>query len=392
MNRKIAENTYYIGMNDRTTHRFERLWSIRRGVSYNSYIVADEKIAVIDTVEASCAATFCKNIEAATAGRPVDYLIVNHMEPDHSGSIATLRQRYPEMKIVGNAKTLQMINGYYGIEDGLMEVADGDTLSLGQDSLTFYMAPMVHWPETMVTYSNNTKTLFAGDAFGCFGALDGGITDEQLQFEDYYDEMVRYYACIVGKYGAPVQKALQKLAPLEIKTIAPTHGPVWKCSIDKVVKAYDELSRYAAQRGVVVAYGSMYGNTASLCEEVACSLREQGVEKIKIYDLSSADLSEVLRDIFLYRGLVIASPTYNNELFPPVRELLDSIAERTVKGRLFGFIGSYTWASAALKRCLEMAEKHKWEVLPCAIEQKQSRLSVSDESIEDFAKKFAETL
>ena len=392
MDRKIAENIYYIGMNDRTTHRFERLWSIRRGVSYNSYVVADEKTAVIDTVEASCAEAFCKNIEAATAGRPVDYLIVNHMEPDHSGSIATLRRRYPEMKIVGNAKTLQMITGYYGIEEGLMEVADGDTLSLGKDSLTFYMAPMVHWPETMVTYSNNTKTLFAGDAFGCFGALDGGITDEHLLFEDYYDEMVRYYACIVGKYGAPVQKALQKLAPLEIKTIAPTHGPVWKRSIDKVVKVYDELSRYAAQRGVVVAYGSMYGNTASLCEEVACNLREQGVEKIKVYDLSSADISEVLRDIFLYRGLVIASPTYNNELFPPVRELLDSIAERTVKGRLFGFIGSYTWASAALKRCNEMAEKHKWEVLPCAIEQKQSRLSVSDHSIENFAKQFAEAL
>ena len=263
---------------------------------------------------------------------------------------------------------------------------------MGSENLTFYLAPMVHWPETMVTYGNVAKILFSGDAFGCFGALDGGVTDEELSFEDYYDEMVRYYACIVGKYGAPVQKALQKLAPLEIKTIAPTHGPVWKRSIDKVVKTYDELSRYAAQRGVVVAYGSMYGNTASLCEEVACSLREQGVEKIKIYDLSSADLSEVLRDIFLYRGLVIASPTYNNELFPPVRELLDSIAERTVKGRLFGFIGSYTWASAALKRCLEMAEKHKWEVLPCAIEQKQSRLSVSDESIEDFAKKFAETL
>ena len=251
---------------------------------------------------------------------------------------------------------------------------------------------MVHWPETMVTYGSVAKILFSGDAFGCFGALDGGVTDEELAFEDYYDEMVRYYACIVGKYGAPVQKALQRLAPLPIEIIAATHGPVWKRSIGKVVKVYDELSRYAAQRGAVVAYGSMYGNTAGLCEEIACRLREKGVEKIKIYDLSSADISEVLRDIFLYRGLVIASPTYNNELFPPVRELLEKISERTVKGRLFGFAGSYTWASAALKRFAEKAEKCGWETLPCNVEMKQSSLSVTDEQIDAFATAFADAL
>lgn len=374
------------------THLFERLWSLRRGVSYNSYVIADEKIAVVDTVEVAYASAFMQNIEKAAGGRPVDYLIVNHMEPDHSGSIAALRQRYPQMQIVGNAKTLQMIKGYYGICENLLEVSDGFTLSLGSETLTFYLAPMVHWPETMVTYGNVAKILFSGDAFGCFGALDGGVTDEELAFEDYYDEMVRYYACIVGKYGQPVQKALQKLSLLPIDIIAATHGPVWKCSIDKVVKVYDELSRYAAQRGVVVAYGSMYGNTAGLCEEIACRLREKGVEKIKIYDLSSADISEVLRDIFLYRGLVIASPTYNNELFPPVRELLEKISERTVKGRLFGFAGSYTWASAALKRFADKAEKCGWETLPCSIEMKQSSLSVTDEQIDAFATAFADAL
>jgi flavorubredoxin len=296
------------------------------------------------------------------------------------------------MQIVGNAKTLQMIKGYYGICENLLEVSDGSTLSLGSETLTFYLAPMVHWPETMVTYGNVAKILFSGDAFGCFGALDGGVTDEELAFEDYYDEMVRYYACIVGKYGQPVQKALQKLSLLPIDIIAATHGPVWKRSIDKVVKVYDELSRYAAQRGVVVAYGSMYGNTAGLCEEIACRLREKGVEKIKIYDLSSADISEVLRDIFLYRGLVIASPTYNNELFPPVRELLEKISERTVKGRLFGFAGSYTWASAALKRFADKAEKCGWETLPCSIEMKQSSLSVTDEQIDAFATAFSDAL
>ena len=386
--KKITDSIFYVGANDRTTHLFERLWSLRRGVSYNSYVVVDEKIAVVDTVEASCAPGYLRSIEKATAGRAVDYLVVNHMEPDHSGSIAALRQRYPDMKIIGNAKTLQMIDGYYGISDNLLEVADGYTLSLGRESLTFYLVPMVHWPETMVTYGNETKILFSGDAFGCFGALDGGVTDEELCFEDYYDEMVRYYACIVGKYGAPVQKALQKLGSLPMEIVASTHGPVWKRNIADVIKVYDRLSRYEAQRGVVVAYGSMYGNTAELCEEIACSLRAKGVDKIKIYDLSSADISEVLRDVFLYRGLVVASPTYNNELFPPVRELLTKISERTVKGRLFGFAGSYTWASAALKRCAEMAEKSGWEVVPCTIEQKQSRLSVSDGQIEAFADEF----
>ena len=390
--KKITDTIFYVGVNDRVTHLFERLWSLRRGVSYNSYVIADEKVAVVDTVEVAYASAFIQNIEKAAGGRPVDYLIVNHMEPDHSGSIAALRQRYPQMKIVGNAKTLQMINGYYGISENLLEVSDGDTLSLGSETLTFYLAPMVHWPETMVTYGTAAKILFSGDAFGCFGALDGGVTDEELAFEDYYDEMVRYYACIVGKYGAPVQKALQKLAPLPIEIIAATHGPVWKRSIDKVVAVYDRLSRYAAQPGVVVAYGSMYGNTAGLCEEIACRLREKGVEKIKIYDLSSADISAVLRDIFLYRGLVVASPTYNNELFPPVRELLEKISERTVKGRLFGFAGSYTWASAALKRFAEKAEKCGWETLPCNMEMKQSSLSVTDEQIDAFVTAFVNAL
>ena len=390
--KKITDTIFYVGVNDRVTHLFERLWSLRRGVSYNSYVIADEKVAVVDTVEVAYASAFMQNIEKAAGCRPVDYLIVNHMEPDHSGSIAALRQRYPQMQIVGNAKTLQMIKGYYGISENLLEVSDGSTLSLGSETLTFYLAPMVHWPETMVTYGSVAKILFSGDAFGCFGALDGGVTDEELAFEDYYDEMVRYYACIVGKYGAPVQKALQRLAPLPIEIIAATHGPVWKRSIGKVVKVYDELSRYAAQRGAVVAYGSMYGNTAGLCEEIACRLREKGVEKIKIYDLSSADISEVLRDIFLYRGLVIASPTYNNELFPPVRELLEKISERTVKGRLFGFAGSYTWASAALKRFADKAEKCGWETLPCNVEMKQSSLSVTDEQIDAFATAFADAL
>ena len=390
--KNITDSIFYVGVNDRITHLFERLWTLKQGVSYNSYVIADEKVAVVDTVDVAYAQTFMRNVENATSGREVDYLIVNHMEPDHSGSIALLRQRYPNMKIIGNSKTLQMITGYYGVTDGFIEVKDGSTLSLGKETLSFHLTPMVHWPETMVTYGENSKILFSGDAFGCFGALDGGVTDDFLSFEDYVDEMVRYYACIVGKYAAPVQKALQKLSSLQIEIIASTHGPVWKHSIGKVLNVYDELSRYHARRGVVIAYGSMYGNTSALCEELACRLRTKGVEKIKIFDLSSADMSDVLKFVFSYRGLIIASPTYNNELFPPVRELLDKISERTVKGRLFGFVGSYTWASAAIKRFNEIAEKNMWETIPSNIELKQSGLSVKDEQIECFANDFVNLL
>lgn len=216
---EIKPGIHYVGVNDRVKTRFEALWSLPFGVSYNSYLVADEKVALIDTVEEGFGSRFFHNIHEAIGDRKIDYLVVNHMEPDHSSSISALKRLYPEIKIVGNAKTLQMIGGYYGIEADTVEIREGESLSLGNRTLTFYMAPMVHWPETMVTYCPEQKTLFTGDAFGTFGALDGGILDRQLELGHFWDEMIRYYACIVGKYGAPVQKALQKIRTLEIETI-----------------------------------------------------------------------------------------------------------------------------------------------------------------------------
>ena len=217
---EILPGIHYVGVNDRTTTRFEGLWSLPCGVSYNSYLVVGEKIALIDTVEESFGSRLFENIREAIGDRRIDYLVVNHMEPDHSSSIAALRLRYPELQIVGNAKTIQMIGGYYGICSGMLEVKEGDRLDLGGGkSLTFHLIPMVHWPETMVSWLAEEGVLFSGDAFGTFGALDGGITDSQVDTERYWDEMRRYYACIVGKYGAPVQKALQKLGGLEIRTI-----------------------------------------------------------------------------------------------------------------------------------------------------------------------------
>ena len=368
---EILPGIHYVGVNDRTTTRFESLWSLPYGVSYNSYLVIDEKVALIDTVEVSFGEQFIDNIRAILKDRPIDYLVVDHMEPDHSSSIKTLRLLYPEMQIVGNAKTLQMLDGYYGIHTLTREVKEGESISLGQKNLSFYMAPMVHWPEVMVTYCPEHKVLFSADAFGTFGALNGGILDSQLSLDHFWDEMRRYYACIVGKYGVPVQKALQKVGGLPIRTICPTHGPVWQREIPRVVDMYDRLSRYEGEPGAVVAYGSMYGNTEQMAERIARELAEAGVRRIRVHNLSYADPSVVLRDVFRYDTLVVGSPTYNAELFPPVEQLLRRLEARCIPQRNFAFFGSFTWTAAAVRRMKEFSERMKWEPVCGPVEMKQ---------------------
>ncbi|MEG0789549.1 MAG: FprA family A-type flavoprotein [Alistipes sp.] len=367
---EIKPGIHYVGVNDRTTTLFEALWSLPAGVSYNSYLVVDEKIALIDTVEEAFGSRFFHHIEQAIGNRPIDYLVVNHMEPDHSSSMLALKQRYPNIRIVGNAKTLQMVNGFYGITADTIEIKEGETLSLGAKSLSFHMAPMVHWPETMVTYCPQAKVLFSGDAFGTFGTLDGGIVDDQLLLDGFWDEMVRYYACIVGKYGAPVQKALQKIRGLSIEMICSTHGPVWHTQIERVLGIYDRLSRYEGERGVVIAYGSMYGNTEQMAESIAQELAAKGVKPIVMYNLATADHSMVLRDIFKYETLIVGSPTYNGDLFPPVEMLLREVQARNIPHRTFGYFGSFCWAGAAVRHIKTFTEALKWEAA-CPIEMKQ---------------------
>ena len=368
---EILPGIHYVGVNDRTTTRFEGLWSLPSGVSYNSYLVIGEKIALIDTVEEAFGSRLFENIREVIGERKIDYLVVNHMEPDHSSSIAALRLRYPDLRIVGNAKTLQMIGGYYGIGTGTVEVGEGSTLDLGGKVLSFHLIPMVHWPETMVTWYADEGVVFSGDAFGTFGALDGGITDSQVEPERYWDEMRRYYACIVGKYGVPVQKALQKVGGLPIRTICPTHGPVWQREIPRVVDMYDRLSRYEGEPGAVVAYGSMYGNTEQMAERIARELAEAGVRRIRVHNLSYADPSVVLRDVFRYDTLVVGRPTYNAERFPPVEQLLRRLEARCIPQRNFAFFGSFTWAAAAVRRMKEFSERMKWEPVCGPVEMKQ---------------------
>lgn len=366
--KKISERIYYAGVNDDTKTLFEGLWPLPYGVSYNSYIVADSKVALIDTVEHGFEDEFLANIDEALGDRGIDYLIVNHMEPDHSSLITDMLQRYPDMKIVGNAKTLPMLQGYYGTPaERVIVVKEGDSIDLGSCSLSFHMIPMVHWPETMVTWLAEENTVFSGDAFGTFGAVNEEVVDSEGTFESFRDEMMRYYSNIVGKYGTPVQSALKKLSGLEVKRICSTHGPVWEKSVPEVVAQYDRMSRYEVERGVCIAYGSMYGNTAAAAEAVAEELRRQGVP-CAVHDLAGnvnpgLGLSGALRDVFKYDTIVAASPTYNNGIFPPVETFMKALQARLIKGRRFYALGSYTWAGSSVNLLNSFAESLGFDVL-----------------------------
>ncbi len=390
--KKLADEIYYVGVNDRHTHLFENMLPLPYGVSYNSYVILDEKTVLVDTVEVSFSEQFIEKILNVLDGRKLDYLIVNHMEPDHAGSLKAIRRQFPDVQIIGNARTFGMIEGYFGINDNLYQVKDGDKLSLGKHELQFFLTPMVHWPETMVTYDITTKTLFSGDAFGTFRALDGGVKDTELVIEKYWDEMHRYYANIVGKYGAPVQKALEKLSGLELDMICSTHGPVWTENIPETVAIYDKLSKYEGEKGIVIAYGSMYGNTEQMAEIIASYLSDYGMKNIIVHNLSKSDMSTVVKDVLKYKGLIIGSPTYSNELYPKVAELVAKIGTRDIKNRIFGYFGSYTWAGAAVKNLRAFAEKMKWETCESFAEGKMSVKADLYQDLEALAKEMVEKL
>lgn len=365
---KITDRIHYVGVNDSIKELFEGLWPLPYGVSYNSYLINDQKVAVVDTVEAGFEEDFLAEIHEVIGDKPIDYLIVNHMEPDHSSLTAYLLERYPQMKIVANAKTLPMLKGYYDTpEERVLVMAEGQTLSLGSSTLRFHMVPMVHWPETMVTYLEEEHTLFSGDAFGTFGNVDENVIDDEETFEEYRDEMIRYYSNIVGKYGAPVQAALKKLAGLRIDRICSTHGPVWEVNVDQVVALYDQLSRYEVGRGVCIVYGSMYGNTAAAADALAEELEKRGVP-YAIHDLAgnneeSLGLSGALRDVFKYDTVAVGSPTYNGGIYPPAESFMKALAARGIKGRRFYAFGSYTWAAASVRLLNGLAKDMDFNVL-----------------------------
>ncbi len=389
---KIKGNVHYVGVNDRTKTLFEGIWPLPYGVSYNSYLIADEKIALVDTVEVDFFERYLEKIKQVIGDKPIDYLIINHMEPDHSGSINLIRKYYPEITLVGNRKTFEFVTGFYGDAGNCLTVCEGDSLSLGHHLLRFYMVPMVHWPETMVSFDETEGILFSGDAFGCFGALNGGVLDVSMDTEHYWREMERYYSNIVGKYGSPVQKALQKLQGLDLKAIASTHGPVWTELIPRVVATYDRLSRYATEPGLVICYGSMYGNTELMAEAIAEGASEQGVKKIVMHDVTRTNHSYIIADVFRYNGLVVGAPTYNGALFPDMEALLGKIASRDIKGRYLGYFGGFSWAGQAVKRITELNERLKFEVVGTPVEMKHGAKPESLEQCKALGRAMADKI
>lgn len=390
---EITDKVYYVGVNDRNKSLFEGLWPLPNGVSYNSYLIADEKVALIDTVEVDFFSQFIENIQAVIGDRKVDYLVINHMEPDHSGSIALIKKYYPEIEIVGNKKTHGMIEGFYGINDNAREVKNGDFIDLGSHKLTFVLTPMVHWPETMVTLDTTTNTLFSGDAFGCFGALNGGIIDKDINCDTFWLEMVRYYSNIVGKYGVPVQNALKKLAGVKLDYICSTHGPVWHENIDKVIGMYDRMSKQETEEGLVICYGTMYGNTERMAEHIARAASEAGIKNIAIYNISKTHHSYILRDIFRYRGLIVGAPTYNAGLYHEMEVLLSEIAGHDVKNHLFGWFGSHAWASKAVAKIEEWNNNHlHFEAVGEPVDMKQALNDNVKEQCAKLGKAMAEAL
>ena len=396
--RKITEEITWIGGSDRRLALFEKLFTIPRGVAYNSYLILDEATAVIDTVDSSISRQFFENIQHTLNGRTLDYLIVNHMEPDHCANIAELLLRYPNMKVVGNAKTFCMINQFYGIElkdDQTIVVKEGDSLSLGKHKLSFYFAPMVHWPEVMVAYEETEKILFSADAFGSFGALNGNIFNDELDFDkDWLDDARRYYGNIVGKYGPQVQMALKKLSGLDIAVICPLHGPVWRNDLGYLLEKYDIWSKYEPEeKSVAILYASMYGDTENAANVLAVKLAEAGVKNIAMHDVSSTHVSELIGEVFRCSHLVLAAPTYNNGIYPAMLNFLHDCKALNLQNRTIGLIENGTWGPVAAKQMKEILDGLKnMNVLEPVVTLKSALNDASMEQLEKLADAIAASL
>jgi flavorubredoxin len=388
----INEDIHWIGVNDRETTLFENYWPLEKGVAYNSYLIVDEKIAILDTVKFNKTTEYLEKIKSLIGDRQVDYLIVNHMEPDHSGSMLALLGAYPDMQIVGNKKTFPFIEGFYGITKNYYEVGDEDLIDLGKHKLRFYLTPMVHWPETMMTFDETTGVLFSMDAFGGFGALDGGIFDDEINYDFYEDETRRYYINIVAKYSPMVQRSLKKLSGLTIKMIAPTHGPVWRSNPGKIVDLYDKWSRFEAERGVVIVYGSMYGNTAKMADYLARIISEHGIKNVKVFDASKTHSSYILSEIWKYKAVVIGSCAYNTKVFSSVETVLAKLGNSGLKDRYISVFGNKSWSGGGVSGIEAFVSEVGWEKIGPSIEATYSPKDPEFVLLSKLGKEIAERL
>ena len=388
--RKVTEDIVWVGASDRRLALFENIFPIPRGVSYNSYVLLDEKTVLLDTVDASVAGQFFENLEHVLDGRKLDYLIVNHMEPDHCAMIGDLVRRYPEVQVVGNTKTFGMIKQFFGTDfaERAVTVKEGDTLATGAHTLHFVMAPMVHWPEVMVTYDEKDKVLFAADGFGTFGALNGNIFADEVDFDrDWLDDARRYYTNIVGKYGASVQALLKKASGLEIAVICPLHGPIWRENLGYILEKYQKWSTYEAEdQAVVILYATMYGNTASAADALAGRLAAKGVKKIAVYDVSNTHVSELISEIFSASHVVFAAPTYNGGIYPVMENLLADMKALAVQNKTVALMENGTWAPMTAKQMREkLAELKNVTILDTQITIKSAMAPEQEGQLEALA-------
>ncbi len=388
--RNVTEDILWVGASDRRLALFENIFPIPRGVSYNSYVILDEKTALMDTVDASVAGQFFENLKAALAGRTLDYLVINHMEPDHCSMIADVLLRYPDVKVVGNAKTFTFFDQFFDVDlaDRKVIVKEGDTLSLGSHTLHFVLAPMVHWPEVMVSYDDKSKALFSADAFGSFGALNGNIFADEVNFDrDWLDDARRYYTNIVGKYGASVQALLKKAAGLDIQMILPLHGPIWRENLSYFMEKYQKWSSYEAEdRAIVILYASMYGNTASAADALAGKLAEKGQKDLRVYDVSNTHVSELISEIFRVSHIVFAAPTYNGAIYPIMENLLADMKALAVQKKTVALMENGTWAPVTVKQMTAELEAMKdMTILEGAVTIKSSMKDSQEKNLEQLA-------
>ena len=390
---ELTDSIYYVGVNDRRTDLFENHMELPNGVSYNSYLIVDEIVALIDPVEAGFIEEYLFKIKTVLKERKVDYLIINHDEPDHSSSIAAVMREWPEAQVVGNAKTFAPLENFYGPIVNKKVVAEGETLSLGKHTLQFFMVPMVHWPESMVTFEQTNGILFSNDTFGGFGALNGGIFDDQVNLAFYEDDMRRYYANIVGKMAMQAQKAIEKLGPLDIKMIAPSHGLVWRSNPAWVVDKYTQWSKHEGEEGVVIVYGSMHGNTGVMADIVARGAAEAGIKEVKVYDVAKTEISFIMSDIWKYKGVIIGACAHYANMFPNMNLLTHEINEFKPKNKCFGLFGGMSWSGGGVKTLAKYAEEGQWNLVAENIEVKGAAIREEDwDKLYNLGKAVAEAI
>ena len=394
---KIGNDIYYVGVNDHQIDLFEGQYVVPNGMSYNSYVIMDEKTVLLDTVDHSVCEQFLENLEYVLNGRSLDYIVVNHMEPDHCASLAEVVIRHPNVKLVGNAKTFTMMKQFFDFEvdSRAVVIKEGDTLQTGKHTLAFAMIPMVHWPEAMVTYDVCDKVLYSADAFGTFGALNGNIFADEVNFEnEWLKEARRYLTNIVGKYGAQVQAALKKASALDIEIICPLHGPVWRSNLNYFIEKHDKWSKYEPEeQAVAIIYGSIYGNTEQAADALAAKLGAKGVKNIAVYDASKTDVSELIAEIFRVSHLVIACPTYNGGIFPPIENLLAHMKALAVQNRTVAIMDNGTWAATAGKQIVKQLEEMKnMTVLDQKLSVKSTLKADQEENLDAFAQQIIDAM